>query len=107
MSIPPTNERPNPMKPYKWITLKFQAHTDPENTSPVTIPCETKKHYPPYADTDLHLVHLTCNRYRLGETKLVRIFTGACEVCANRYAYTPDATPAQMDIISREMEKTR
>lgn len=95
------------MKPYKWITRKFQAHTDPENTSPVAIHCETEKHYPPYTDTDLHLVLLNCKKYRIGETKLVRIFTGTCEVCADRYAYTPDATPAQVKIISREMERNR
>ncbi len=95
------------MKPYKWITRKFRAHTDPKNTSPVVIHCETEKHYPPYADTDLHLVLLSCRMYAFGEDTRVRVFTGTCEVCGNSYAYTPDATPDQIETIIQEMEKTR
>lgn len=95
------------MKPYKWITRKFKDHCDPASTAPIAIPCETEKHYPPYSDTDLHLVLLSCRMYAFGEFTSVRVFTGTCEVCANSYAYTPDATPAQLEMIKQEMEKTR
>jgi len=95
------------MKPYKWITEKFEAHSDLTSTAPITIPCETKKHSPPYADTELYLVTLICQRYGFDGTTIVRVFAGACPDCGNRYAYSPDATPAQLEMIKQKMEKPR
>lgn len=74
---------------------------------PVKILCASETHQRPlalYITGEAFPVLMYCTRY-FSETGIVHFYHGQCPVCGAKYIYSPDATPAEMEMAKQAAEE--
>ncbi len=98
------------MTEYKKIHPSVRSLFSEAQNHPVQILCTNETHQRPMGidiSAEMFPVLMYCQRWGFGSSPYVHIYTGDCPGCGDRYIYSPDATPAQMEMVKQELEKTR
>ncbi len=99
------------MTEYKQIHPSVRFIFSETQNHPAKILCDNETHQQPMGNdisAEMFPVLMHCQKWGFEKEQVyVHAYTGACPACGDNYIYSPDATPAQIEKIKHEMEKTR